>query len=164
MTSILERRALPALLAACALLFLWRAGNYGMWDPWETHYGEIARQMAGAQRLHQPWWPGSPIDRARGVPTSPSCTSGSWRRRCSSSASSGRTRSPTELVDSWRAEWAARLPNILLSLVTLGAVWWAVARLAGRRAGAFAVVVLATSSQWMLITRQAMTDCRSSRR
>ena len=39
-----------------------------------------------------------------------------------------------------------------------GRVWQLVLRLAGRRAGALAALVLATSSQWAFITRQAMTD------
>lgn len=58
-----KRGALPALLAACALLYTLRAGSYGLWDPWETHYGEIARQMAMTGDIITPRWPGSPIDR-----------------------------------------------------------------------------------------------------
>ena len=28
--------------------------RYGLWDPWETHYSEVARQMTHRGRLHQP--------------------------------------------------------------------------------------------------------------
>ena len=27
------------------LLYMPLAGTYGLWDPWETHYSEVARQM-----------------------------------------------------------------------------------------------------------------------
>jgi 4-amino-4-deoxy-L-arabinose transferase-like glycosyltransferase len=157
MRTALERRLLPVLLAACALLFLWRAGRYGLWDPWETHYGEIARQMVMRGDLITPFWPGSPVDRPE-VFHKPILHF--WLMAASMRAFGleGRGASPSELVDSWRVEWAARLPNILLSLAALATLWWALARLAGRRVATLAVVVLATSSQWLLITRQAMTD------
>jgi 4-amino-4-deoxy-L-arabinose transferase-like glycosyltransferase len=41
-----EKRAAMALVLLCALFYVPFTGNYGAWDPWESHYGEIARQMA----------------------------------------------------------------------------------------------------------------------
>ncbi|MCU1283177.1 MAG: uncharacterized protein JWM53_6723 [bacterium] len=157
MRAFFERRALPALLVACALLYVPRAGSYGLWDPWETHYGEIARQMAMRGDAITPWWPGSPVDRPE-VFHKPILHF--WLMAVSMKVFGLESRHarPSELVDSFRVEWAERIPNILLSLATLGVLWWAVARLAGRRAASLAVVVLATSSQWILVTRQAMTD------
>ena len=52
-------------LCLCAILYIPLAGNYGLWDPWETHYGEVARQMAQRNDWISLWWPGSPHDRAR---------------------------------------------------------------------------------------------------
>ncbi len=63
-----------------------------------------------------------------------------------------------QMVADWRVEWAFRLPGIFLSIAAIWSLWLLVARLVNRRAAALAAVVLATSSQWALITRQAMTD------
>ena len=62
------------------------------------------------------------------------------------------------MVDSWRVEWACRLPNIFLSILAIVAVWTLVKRLAGGRAAWWTAAILGTSSQWLLVTRQAMTD------
>ena len=46
------------------LLYLPGAGSYGLWDPWETHYGEVARQMTARGDFISLWWPGSPRETA----------------------------------------------------------------------------------------------------
>ncbi|HNO70105.1 MAG TPA: hypothetical protein PKI49_16435, partial [Pseudomonadota bacterium] len=56
-----------AVLSLLCLLYLPFAGAYGLWDPWETHYGEVARQMASRNDWISLWWPGSPQDPASGV-------------------------------------------------------------------------------------------------
>ena len=157
MRRFFERRALPALLVACALLYLPRAGSYGLWDPWETHYGEIARQMAMRGDVITPWWPGSPIDRPE-VFHKPVLHFWLMAASMRLAGLESRDARPSEMVDSWRVEWAERVPNVLLSIAALTVLWWAVARLAGRRAAWLTALVLATSSQWILVTRQAMTD------
>src|SRR5437899_2798163 len=60
-----RRLALALLLFVCAL-YIPFAGNYGMWDPWETHYSEVARQMRMRGDYVSLWWPGSPQDRPDG--------------------------------------------------------------------------------------------------
>ena len=44
------------------LLYVPLAGTYGLWDPWETHYSEVARQMTHRGDYISLWWPGSPRD------------------------------------------------------------------------------------------------------
>ena len=44
------------------LLYLPFAGSYGLFDPWETHYGEVARQMTERNDFVSLYWPGSPLD------------------------------------------------------------------------------------------------------
>jgi 4-amino-4-deoxy-L-arabinose transferase-like glycosyltransferase len=152
-----EKRATLALVCLCAILYVPLAGNYGMWDPWETHYGEIARQMAQRNDWVSLWWPGSPQDR---IEVFHKPVLHFWLMALSLKAFGlewGHP-SPDEMVRDWRPEWACRLPNLLLSLVAIWAVWQLVARLAGRRAATLSALILATSSQWALITRQAMTD------
>jgi len=48
------------------LLYLPYAGSYGLYDPWETHYGEVARQMNERGDYISLWWPGSPKENRGG--------------------------------------------------------------------------------------------------
>jgi 4-amino-4-deoxy-L-arabinose transferase-like glycosyltransferase len=151
------RHTTLALVAACALLYLPFAGNHGLWDPWETHYGEIAREMLERGDYISPWWQASPVDRPE-VFHKPVLHF--WLMALSMRAFGleGRAPRPSELVDSWRAEWAERLPSILLSIAAIVAVYELTRRLANRRAAVWSALVLATSVQWFLVSRQAMTD------
>src|SRR5438045_8456436 len=57
-----ERQTISRLMLFGVLLYVPFAGTYGLWDPWETHYGEVARQMTARRDYISLWWPGSPID------------------------------------------------------------------------------------------------------
>jgi 4-amino-4-deoxy-L-arabinose transferase-like glycosyltransferase len=152
-----ERRICLGLIALCAMVYVPLAGNYGMWDPWETHYGEVARQMIERNDWVSLWWPGSPQDRVE-FWSKPVLTF--WIMGLSMKLAGLEWGHPAadEMVSSWRVEWASRMPFIILGIIGVWATWELVRRLAGRRAGLLAAVVLATSSQWLFITRQAMTD------
>ena len=76
-TSRLSERQVSLLVSVAVivgglLLYIPLAGTYGLYDPWETHYSEVARQMTHRGRLHQPVVAG----RRRAIPT---C---SGRSRC----------------------------------------------------------------------------------
>ncbi|MBT9559680.1 MAG: hypothetical protein IV100_26860, partial [Myxococcales bacterium] len=56
------RRRLPEWLVrvlvvgfACGL-YLPNIGSFGLWDPWETHYGEVTRYMIETGDWVHPWW------------------------------------------------------------------------------------------------------------
>src|SRR5256885_15283202 len=51
------------VIAIGLLLYIPFAGSYGLWDPWETHYSEVARQMTRRGDFIRLWWPGSPRGR-----------------------------------------------------------------------------------------------------
>src|SRR4051812_30606780 len=146
LTATAERRICLALFALCAMIYVPLAGNYGMWDPWETHYGEVARQMLERNDFVSQWWPGSPQDRNE-FWSKPVLTF--WLMAIGMKVAgiqwSGNRAS--EIADSWRVEWASRMPFILLGIVAIWATWELVRRLAGKRAATLAAVVLATSSQ-----------------
>src|ERR1044071_3377083 len=55
-----ERWMALAIIGLGLLLYLPCAGSYGLWDPWETHYGEVARLMTVRGDFISLWWPGSP--------------------------------------------------------------------------------------------------------
>src|SRR5260221_243317 len=80
-------------------------GNYGMWDPWETHYGEVARQMLERNDFISQWWPGSPQDRAE-FWSKPVLTF--WLMAISMKLFGLEwhpNAPPAEIVNSWRVEW-----------------------------------------------------------
>ncbi len=152
-----DRRILIALLTLCAMIYIPLTGNYGMWDPWETHYGEVARQMLERHDYISLWWPGSPQDRSE-FWSKPVLTF--WLIALSMKVAGIQWASslPNEMVASWRVEWASRMPFVILGVVGVWSVWDLTRRLVGRRAGLLAAIILATSSQWAFISRQAMTD------
>src|SRR4051812_13380416 len=160
LTATPARRTALALAALVALVTIPFAGNYGAWDPWETHYGEVARQMLARNDFISLWWPGSPLDHApRGEFWSkPVLTF--WLEALSLKLTgiewSGAR--PDQLVTSWRPEWALRMPSLLLAMASIAAVFTTLRRLASRRAAAIAAVILVSSPEWILIARQAMTD------
>ena len=49
-------RVALATAVFAALLFIPYLGAVGLWDPWETHYGEVAREMIGAATTCIPYW------------------------------------------------------------------------------------------------------------
>ncbi len=154
------RRTALAVAALTTLVLIPFAGNYGGWDPWETHYGEVARQMLARHDYISLFWPGSPLDHApRGEFWSkPVLTF--WLEALSLKLAGlewAHARAD-ELVTSWRAEWALRMPSLLLAMASVAAVFETLRRLASRRAAAIAAIILLSSPEWLLISRQAMTD------
>jgi 4-amino-4-deoxy-L-arabinose transferase-like glycosyltransferase len=154
------RRTALAVAALVVLVLIPFAGNYGAWDPWETHYGEVARQMLARNDFISLWWPGSPIDHPPlgAFWSKPVLTF--WLEALSLKLAGLEWAGAraNELVTSWRPEWALRMPSILLAMASIAAVYATVRRLASRRAAVIAAVVLVSSPEWLLIARQAMTD------
>ena len=57
-----ERRAGIFVVLLGLALYIPFAGSFGLYDPWETHYSEVARQMTVRGDYISLWWPGAPID------------------------------------------------------------------------------------------------------
>ena len=136
-------------------LYIPFAGTYGLSDPWETHYGEVARQMAVRGDYISLWWPGAPIDQDHfwSKPVL-SFWIMSLFMRLFGVAHGG----PGAIALGTRAEWAMRLPFCLMGVLGIWAIYLCVSRFVSRRAGVLAAVVLATSPLYSLVARQAMTD------
>ena len=146
------------VIAFALLLYLPFAGSYGLYDPWETHYGEVARQMNERGDWISLWWPGSPKENRGGEFWSkPVLTF--WAEALSMKTFGlGNPRAEDEMTRDSRPEWACRLPSILFGTLAVWALYYLVSRLRNRRAGVLAALVLATSPLFFLIARQAMTD------
>lgn len=44
------------VLIVLAAVFLPFVGSFGLWDPWETHYGEVGRQITERNDWISTWW------------------------------------------------------------------------------------------------------------
>jgi 4-amino-4-deoxy-L-arabinose transferase-like glycosyltransferase len=144
------------LVALNVGLYLPLLGSYSLSDPWETHYGEVAREMLARDDWISLWWAqenwfwSKPVldfwlqalaFSALGVRFSPD--------RMLSAAAEGFEPHP---------EWAARLPIFVLTLIATYVLYRAVAARFGRRAGFLGGLVLTTMPYWYVIARQSMTD------
>jgi 4-amino-4-deoxy-L-arabinose transferase-like glycosyltransferase len=138
------------------LIYVPLAGSYGLYDPWETHYGEVARQMTQRRDYISLWWPGAPID-ADHFWSKPVLSF--WIMSLSMHLFGLGGNLPSgELALSTRPEWALRLPFCLMGVLGIYAVYLCLSRFVSRRAGVLGAVVIATSPLYSLVARQAMTD------
>lgn len=130
-------------------------GKSSLIDPWETHYGEVAREVLARSDWISFWWAQDGFFWSK-PPLS------IWLE-AASFALFGVHFEPDHLLDSLgrapaEPEWAVRLPALLLSLAALYLSYRLVRRGFGRRAALYGGVVLATTPFWSLLARQATTD------
>jgi 4-amino-4-deoxy-L-arabinose transferase-like glycosyltransferase len=152
-----ERQMALLVILFGLLLYIPFAGSYGLWDPWETHYGEVARQMTHRGDYISLWWPGSPRD--PDVFWSKPVLSFWLMSLAMHLAGIGLPGGPaSEMALGHRAEWAARVPFCLTGVLGIYAVYLVTARFVSRRAGVLAAIVVATAPMYSLVARQAMTD------
>jgi 4-amino-4-deoxy-L-arabinose transferase-like glycosyltransferase len=153
-------RALPAALRIgggaaliAALVFVPYVGAVGLWDPWETHYGEVARQMIARADYVYPFQDSGDVGQSGWFFSKPPLTM--WMEvpgMLLVGINHGEGRLPLY------TEWAMRLPFALTSALALGLLAWALSRTVNRRVGLTAAFALATMPLYFLITRQAVTD------
>lgn len=143
----LDRLALLVVVATAAGLTLPYLGSVGFFDPWETHYAEVARQMAARDDYLYPFWKDAYFF------SKPVLlfwlTSIGYKLLGAGSA--------TDAIP-YGAELVGRLPNALISLCTVVTLFLAARRLWGRRAALLSGLVLATVPFWLFMSRQAITD------
>ena len=143
----LRRPGLLVLLVVSAL-YLPGLGSYGLWDPWESHYGEVAREILARNDWISLWWA-----QDEWFWSKPPLLF--WAEAWSMALAGVDFRpdaNPTH------PEWAIRLPTFAITLVALAVLYEAVRRRFGARAGALAALVTATMPLFFLISHQAITD------
>jgi len=161
-TSKLTERQIALLVSVAVivgglLLYIPFAGTYGLWDPWETHYSEVARQMTHRGDFISLWWPGSPRDPEQfwSKPVLSFWLMSIAMHVAGIGLPSG---SPGEMAVGHAAEWAARIPFCVMGALGIYAVYLVTARFVSRRAGLLAAIVCGTAPMYSLVARQAMTD------
>lgn len=144
-----DRLATLLVLALGALVFLPRLGSMGLWDPWETHYGEVAREMIVRDDYVYPHW-----ESAYFFSKPPLAM---WLMAAGMLLVGAEAQPIGQDLGPW-VEWGVRLPFALIGIAALWAVYWLGCQLRDRATGVLSALVLAASAQFIFIGKQAMVD------
>ncbi len=149
-----RRHGFWVVAAACAL-YLPAAGAHSLTDPWETHYGEVAREMLARNDWISTWWAQDGWFFSKPVLNF-------WIQALAMAAL-GVQYGPGAMLEPRggvvpRPEWAVRMPVVVLAVAALFLLYKGVARVFGRRAGLLGALVLMAMPQWSFLTHQTMTD------
>lgn len=136
------------VLLGTSILLLMNAGAFGLWDCWETHYGEVARYMHETGDLLSPWW--------------------GYKEQIGNEPATGEWFFSKPVLIMYGeilfmkliglGEWAIRLPWAILGTLGVFFTYVLVSRITSRWAGLLAAVVLLTSPLYFFLSRQAITD------
>jgi 4-amino-4-deoxy-L-arabinose transferase-like glycosyltransferase len=140
----------PALLVFVmgSLLILPMLGSYGLWDPWETHYGEVSREILSRDDWISLWWANENWFWSKPIFIF-------WFEALTMGVL-GFNYHP--MGNPAHPEWALRLPVYFIAIGALLAVYSAISRSFGKRAGVLCATVLATMPHFFLLSHQAITD------
>lgn len=143
-----EGKVRLALLAFVAMLYLPNLGSFGLWDPWETHYGAVTTHMVESYDWVSPWW--------------------GYKEKIGTHKRQGNYFFSKPIFIFWseaffcrifgRGELAIRLPMAILAMLAVLAVYLSLSKIWGRRVGVLGGVVMATAPEFYMISRQAQTD------
>ncbi|MGC4123074.1 MAG: glycosyltransferase family 39 protein [Myxococcales bacterium] len=145
-----ERRDVIGVALFATMIFVPFLGAVGMWDPWEVHYGEVARTMVVKRDFVFPFWENAYFF------SKPPLTM--WLQglgiALTGSTAADNGNGPLGLY----LEWGMRLPFALLSVLAVSMITLSIGRVFNRRAGLIAGVATATSPLFFMLARQAVTD------
>ncbi len=136
---------LLVLGVACGVI-LPLLGATGYFDPWETDYGEVARQMVVRDDYLYPFWKDAHFF------SKPILLFWLTAPLYALLGADGPGPMPAGI------EFVGRLPSALLGISTIAAVWLVARRMWSRRLATLSALVLATSPFWAFLSRQAITD------
>ncbi|HAN30205.1 MAG TPA: hypothetical protein DCQ06_01285 [Myxococcales bacterium] len=129
-------------------LYLCNCGSFGLWDPWEVHYGEVTRNMFETYDWVNPWW-GYKIQ----IGTEPK--GGNWFYS-----------KPIWIFWSEAvflkiiglSDWAFRIPIALIGASAVAMTLLTVERIADLRRALVVACVMGLSPFVYMVSRQAQTD------
>ncbi len=145
--------------AFAGLVLLPYLGAVGLWDPWETHYGEVAREMIQRNDYVHPYWENAWFF---SKPAFSMWMMALGMQLAGSGIAAPPNTSndplvPPDALGIW-TEWGFRLPFTLFSILGVALLAYALARVTSARVGIATAFVLVTMPLYFLISRQAVTD------
>ncbi|MBU1239273.1 glycosyltransferase family 39 protein, partial [Myxococcota bacterium] len=134
------------------LFYLPFLGDYGLFDPWETHYSEVARSMVQQDDYISTFWQDG------GFFSKPVLTF--WLQAIGMEAAGlNKTNdNPSEMAMSKAPEWATRVPIALVAALGIAFLFWLLARFFGVLAGGAGALLLGATPHYALVARQTITD------
>jgi 4-amino-4-deoxy-L-arabinose transferase-like glycosyltransferase len=142
-----ERWSLVLVVAVAAGITLPLLGAVGFFDPWETNYAEVAREMAARDDYLYPYWKDAYFF---SKPVLLFWLTAPFYKLLGADTPGGPMPMGVELF--------GRLPSALSAILCVVAVYLAARRLWGRRAAVYAGMALSTMPLWAFLSRQAITD------
>lgn len=139
--------ALAFVISLGAAILLPNLGNMGLFDCWETHYGEVAREMVMRNDYLYPYWKNAYFF------SKPVLLLWMMAAGFNLAGATSRVGPLPEYT-----ELGARMGVAMIALFALVAVYLAMSSIFNRRAGIFSAIVLITSPMFLMIGRQAITD------
>jgi 4-amino-4-deoxy-L-arabinose transferase-like glycosyltransferase len=143
-----EWKCVAVVLSIGVLILLPGLGSTGLWDCWEPHYAEVARNLLARDDLVHPYWDSAYFFSKPILPM--------WLMAASMWLF-GIDVAPLDAPLGPLTEWAVRLPSALLALITLWATY-RIGRHHSRPTGVIAAFILATSAQFIFLGKQATVD------
>lgn len=144
-----ERSAVTIVIALGVLLFFPRLGSLGLWDPWETHYGEVARAMIARDDFVYPYWESSYFFSKPAFPL--------WLIALGLFITGAEGAPVGQPLGSW-TEWGVRTPFAIIAILALYGVYKLGSQIKDRTTGVIAAFVLGSCPQFIFIGKQAMAD------
>lgn len=142
-----EKRLVVAFAVLAALLFIPWLGATGFWDPWEPHYGEVAREMIARGDYIHPWWESAWFFSKPALDL--------WLM------AAGMLVANTNGPERWTGiytEWCVRMPYATITAVGAILVFVMASRLISRRAAVIGTLAILTSPLFVMLARQAVPD------
>ncbi len=144
------------LVALTTAVYLPRLGAFGLVDPWETHYGEVAREMLARRDWISLWWAQDGWFWSK--PVLDFWVQGLSFAALGVHASSDQMLAGVEAGIYPGPEWAARMPIFVSALLGQYALYLGARLHFGRRAAWLGGLVLATCPYWYFLAHQSMVD------
>ncbi len=145
------------LIVFCCVLYLPALGAHGLVDPWETHYGEVSRDILARDDWITIWWAEEGYFVSKPILDF-------WMQALVM-AIFGVKYLPDGMIapgsiggEPTRPEWIVRLPSLALAVIALYLAYRAVSQVRGRRAGLISALVMATMGDYFMLAHQSITD------
>jgi 4-amino-4-deoxy-L-arabinose transferase-like glycosyltransferase len=139
------------LVALAGALYLPTLGLPSLWDPWESHYGEVSREILVRSDWISLWWAHEGFFYSKPVLLF-------WLQAIAMAVTGVRV-APGHVLDGGaHPEWVIRMPNALLAVLGLYLLYRGAAKAFGRRAAMLGALVLTTCPFWVFMAHQATTD------